>query len=69
MLTSFVVRCPHPECRWFGSLIPTTTAGPLQGKPGVRPEVVFRCPSCKNEWHARVVGDDVRPLPLATVGA
>jgi hypothetical protein len=27
-------------------------------------EVVFCCPRCHREWHARLVGDDVKPLPL-----
>jgi hypothetical protein len=69
MITSYLVRCPHSECRWFGSLIPSTTAGPFQGKPGVRPEVMFRCPKCQGEWRARIIGEDVKPLPLETVPA
>jgi hypothetical protein len=25
--------------------------------------VVFQCPQCLGEWRARLVGDDVEPLP------
>jgi hypothetical protein len=32
-------------------------------------EVVFECPKCGGVWHARMVGDDVRPLPLQEVVA
>jgi hypothetical protein len=28
------------------------------------PIAVFECPSCHQTWRARVVGDDVVPLPL-----
>jgi hypothetical protein len=26
--------------------------------------VKFRCPRCHGEWRARLVGDDVKPLPV-----
>jgi hypothetical protein len=32
-------------------------------------EVVFQCPECQGEWHARVVGDDVVPLPLVEMAS
>jgi hypothetical protein len=67
MITSYLVRCPYPECRWFGSLIPVGTAASALVQPGVRPPVTFRCPKCKGEWHGRIVGDDVKPLPLEAV--
>ena len=25
--------------------------------------VAFQCPRCNEEWHARVIGDDVEVLP------
>jgi hypothetical protein len=28
---------------------------------------VFHCPKCERDWRARVVGDDVTPLPLEDV--
>ena len=62
MLTSYLVSCPHLYCGWFGSLLPTKNGVPMQSIPGAI--VNFHCPQCDGEWHAKVVGDDVRPLPL-----
>lgn len=64
MLTSYVVRCPHSNCRWFGSLLPAAKVAAWHGTIATKPEVMFRCPQCQAEWRARVVGDDVKPLPL-----
>jgi hypothetical protein len=64
MLTSYLVTCPHSSCRWFGSLLPQTDSETWKGGSPARGIVVFRCPQCQNEWQARVVGDDVVPLPL-----
>jgi hypothetical protein len=30
-------------------------------------EIVFECPRCHREWRAKLVGDDVHPLPLNEV--
>ena len=64
MLTSYMVRCPQAGCSWFGSLLPQTS-GPLGQNYSLRsPRVVFQCPQCLHEWQARVVGEDVVPLPI-----
>jgi hypothetical protein len=64
MLTSYFVRCPHKGCAWFGSLLPSQDTQLWRGSlPGTQ-VAVFHCPSCDRQWRARVVGDDVRPLPL-----
>ncbi len=65
MLTSYSVTCPHSNCHWFGSLLPLTDIDAWHGAAPVRGMVVFQCPQCNGEWRARVVGDDVVPLPLA----
>jgi hypothetical protein len=64
MLTSYSVKCPHTECGWRGSLLPRGNAEAWRGSSPSLSEVVFECPQCQCEWHARVVGDDVVPLPL-----
>jgi hypothetical protein len=65
MLTSYMVRCPHFGCKWHGNLIPRINAEPWHGQAtGRKPVVVFECPSCHGEWQARIIGDDVQPLPL-----
>ncbi len=60
MLTSYLVKCPHFGCDWFGSLLPR--GNPEAGQTAQ--VVVFECPHCGGEWQARVRGDDVIPLPL-----
>jgi hypothetical protein len=60
MLTSYLVSCPHPGCGWFGSLLPYQSPVPLI----TGSVVTFRCPHCDGEWQAKVIGDDVHPLPL-----
>jgi hypothetical protein len=64
MLTSYLVKCPHLGCHWFGSLLPRGKAEEWQGAVPSATIVVFECPECGGEWHARVRGDDVVPLPL-----
>jgi len=64
VLTSYLVKCPHPGCRWFGSLLPRDHREAWRGSRPSLNEAVFQCPRCGGEWHARIVGDDVFPLPL-----
>ena len=64
MLTDYLVKCPHSNCGWFGSLFPKGNREAwLAAVPSVR-EVTFECPRCHGEWHAQVIGDDVKPLPV-----
>ncbi|HKB38418.1 MAG TPA: hypothetical protein VKD72_18390 [Gemmataceae bacterium] len=64
MLTDYLVKCPHSSCGWFGSLFPKGNGEAFRAAlPSVR-EVVFECPRCHGEWHAQVIGDDVKPLPV-----
>ena len=67
MLTSYMVRCPHVGCNWFGSLLPQSSAEAWRWAVPATQVVVFECPECHGEWHARIVGDDVKPLPLEAV--
>ncbi len=64
MLTSYSVACPRSDCGWRGSLLPQGNAEAWRGFAPTMSVVVFQCPRCEGEWHARVVGDDVVPLPL-----
>jgi len=64
MLTSYWVRCPHTGCGWFGSLLPHNDVEAWRASIPNVSTVVFLCPQCQGEWHARVVGDDVENLPL-----
>ena len=64
MLTSFLVRCPHSGCNWFGSLLPQGDTEDWRGYAPAKNVVMFECPRCQGHWRARVVGDDVETLPL-----
>jgi hypothetical protein len=64
MLTSYLVKCPHPGCDWFGSLLPRTDLEAWRGYSPTKSVVEFQCPRCQRDWRARVVGDDVQPLAL-----
>jgi hypothetical protein len=63
MLTSYLVKCPHLSCNWFGSLLPSRDADSWRGSVPTTPVAVFECPQCGHTWRARIVGDDVEPLP------
>ena len=64
MLTSYSVRCQHTGCNWRGSLLPLGRPEAFQSSiPNVK-VVTFQCPECQGFWQARVVGDDVVPLPF-----
>jgi len=62
MLTSYLVKCPHAGCNWFGSLLPRGQADAWRGSTPRVSVVVFQCPKCNEEWRARVIGDDVEVL-------
>jgi hypothetical protein len=63
MLTSYMVKCPHLGCNWFGSLLPSNSES-WRGSTPSASIVSFQCPQCQGEWHARRVGEDVVNLPL-----
>ena len=64
MLTSYLVRCPHRGCDFAGSLLPCQDTDSWKGYVPTAKVAVFQCPTCDRRWEARVVGDDVVPLPL-----
>lgn len=61
MLTDYMVSCPH--CQWSGSLLPATNRGAWKSAVPTVTIVCFQCPRCHEDWHAQVVGDDVKSLP------
>src|SRR5439155_7711981 len=46
MLTSYLVRCPHSGCRWFGSLLPRIDSESWRGYIPNKTVVTFECPQC-----------------------
>ncbi|HLJ91854.1 MAG TPA: hypothetical protein VKU02_01545 [Gemmataceae bacterium] len=69
MLTSYWLRCPHAGCNWFGSLLPAANADAWRSATPTTNLVNFECPRCHGQWQGRVVGDDVKPLPLEKMAA
>jgi hypothetical protein len=67
MLTSYMVRCPHHDCDWFGSLLPSQDTDSWKGSIPTTTTAVFDCPGCHREWRGRVEGDDIVPFPLDDV--
>ena len=63
MLTSYLVKCPHFDCKFFGSLLPTRDTDSWRSSVPTVKTATFECPSCGHKWRARVKGDDVEPLP------
>ena len=67
MLTSYLVKCPHFNCNWFGSQLPNKNTDSWKGSIPTTPIASFTCPNCGKEWKAKVKGDDIEPLPLDDV--
>jgi hypothetical protein len=63
MLTSYLVACPHRGCDWVGSLLPCRNTEAWNSLIPTTSVAVFQCPRCETVWRARIVGDDVKPLP------
>jgi hypothetical protein len=64
MLTSYLVSCPYSCCHWSGCLLPHEHLEAWRGAAPNCTDAVFLCPQCQREWHARIAGDDVVPVPL-----
>jgi hypothetical protein len=62
MLTDYMVTCPHTGCHWTGSLLPKANRDAWKTALPTTHDIVFECPRCHCEWHARVVGDDAVPV-------
>ena len=65
MLSSYRVVCPHVDCGWTGSLIPSVL------RDGEDAEIVsgqrawLQCPRCARNWEVQIKDDRVTVLPLA----
>ncbi len=64
MLTSYLVKCPHFDCNFFGSLLPSRDTDSWKNSMPTTNVAMFHCPSCGKAWKAKVRGDDVEPLPF-----
>ena len=53
MLTDYMVTCPRPGCHWSGSLLPAGSLDVWRPAVPAATIIVFCCPRCHGEWHAR----------------
>jgi hypothetical protein len=65
MLTSYPVACPHANCGWTGSLMPSLLRGGADAEIASMHRAWFRCPRCQGDWEVRITDDRVRVLPAA----
>jgi hypothetical protein len=59
MLSSYSVACPHANCGWSGSLIPSLVQGGEDAEIGSGKRGWFRCPRCQRDWEVRISSDKV----------
>ena len=68
MLTSYPVACPHANCSWAGSLVPSLLRGGPDAEIVSMHRAWFRCPRCQDDWEVRITDDRVTVLPAVERG-
>lgn len=63
MLSSYPVACPHANCVWTGSLVPSHLRGGPDAEIVSMHRAWFRCPRCQGDWEVRITDDRVSVLP------
>ncbi len=63
MLSSFPVICPHANCGWSGSLVPSVLWGGADAEIASMHRAWFRCPHCQGDWEVRITNGRVTILP------
>jgi len=59
MLTDYMVTCPNPRCHWSGSLLPCQNRDAWKSALPATEVILFRCPKCRCEWRAHLIGDEL----------
>jgi hypothetical protein len=68
MLTSYPVACPHENCGWSGSLVPSVIRAGAGAEVASMQRAWFRCPGCERDWEVRITNDRVIVLPAVEHG-
>jgi hypothetical protein len=68
MLTSYPVACPHEDCGWSGSLVPSLLRGGSDSEITSMHRAWFCCPRCQRDWEVRITNDKVTVLPQVAHG-
>jgi hypothetical protein len=68
MLSSYPVACPHKDCGWTGSLVPSHVRGGAGEEIATMQRAWFRCPRCQGDWEVRITNDRVTVVPAPEHG-
>jgi hypothetical protein len=68
MLSSYPVGCPHANCGWIGSLVPSLLRGGADAEIASMHRAWFRCPRCQGDWEVRITDDRVTVVPAVQRG-
>jgi hypothetical protein len=68
VLSSFSVKCPHVDCGWIGSLVPSIIRGGSDAEIASMQRAWFHCPQCGRDWEVRMRNDEVTVLPAVDNG-
>jgi hypothetical protein len=63
MLSSYPVKCPHEDCGWAGSEVPSPAQGGAGSEIASGRRAWFRCPRCGRDWEVLMEDDKVTVLP------
>jgi hypothetical protein len=69
MLSSYPVACPHKDCGWAGSLVPSLVRGGAGEEIATMQRAWFRCPRCQGDWEVRITNDRVTVVPASEHGS
>jgi hypothetical protein len=69
MLSSYSVACPHENCNWTGSLVPSHVRGGTEAEIVSTHRAWFCCPGCQRDWEVRITNDRVTVLPAVESGS
>jgi hypothetical protein len=68
LMSSYPVGCPHANCGWTGSLMPSLLRGGPDAEIVSMNRAWFRCPRCQAEWEVRITDDRVAVRPAVERG-
>lgn len=68
MLSSYPMACPHENCGWTGSLVPSLIRGGADAEIASMQRAWCRCPRCERDWEVRITDDRVTVLPAVEHG-
>jgi hypothetical protein len=68
MMTSYPVVCPHGNCGWTGSLIPSLIRGGGGAEIASMQRGWFGCPRCDRDWEVTITNDSITVMSAVEHG-